>query len=315
MSIQNSFAFLPGPFPALPLSLCKPAQRSTPNTTSPARTIPTLTLAPNNIANASPKTQSPAVESPSSSPRPFGPRHLGKLLILGDSTIASARKMDSIDATFYDGPDAVIDHLRHALTRYFTIVDGTLIARTLSLDDPTVPRRIGSADAFNGRKALQNHLNSSTFAAVVLALGTNDLRNPHNRTKHEILTDLSNLVSDIRRAHEDTHVILVSPPRINLDFINEYHFPFVSHCAHRPDEVFPIYEYVAQRFGVSLFDGRKLGLPQSGDGVHLSTGQNRLYAQQLIRELDELFELRTGVLHAKSFEASTAVDDVAYPQI
>lgn len=60
--------------------------------------------------------------------------------------------------------------------------------------------------------------------------------------------------------------LMVSPTQVNADFMNDFYRRFIGHCAHKPDEVYAVYEELALDFNVSLFDGRKIGPPQSGDG-------------------------------------------------
>lgn len=108
---------------------------------------------------------------------------LGNLLLLGDSTIASAKQMEDLNPAYYTGADCVLDHSRLVLRDVITAVDASRIARTINIDDTTLD--IGTPEEFNDRKVINGHLDARKHALIIVALGTNDFREPQNRKSRQ----------------------------------------------------------------------------------------------------------------------------------
>jgi lysophospholipase L1-like esterase len=140
--------------------------------------------------------------------------------------------------------------------------------------DPTLPLITGAG--LDGSAYLPAALASQEpLDAVVIMLGTNDLKAQFNRTPERIAEGADKLVQIVKNIHggvgttyQSPKVLLVAPPPLstNMVFFKE---PFAGGLA-KSQQLAKAYEAVAQKEGVGFLDAGSVIKTDGVDGLHLS---------------------------------------------
>ncbi|MBL4806099.1 MAG: SGNH/GDSL hydrolase family protein [Rhodobacteraceae bacterium] len=165
--------------------------------------------------------------------------------------------------------------LRNLLGDGYVVIEEGLGGRTTVNDDPYEPFR-------NGRTYLAPCLLSQRpLDGVILALGTNDLKNRFNACAQDISRGIQVLIEDIRQyMGDEITVILVAPPTLGTTL--------------DPDDMFgnglanskllgQMYRKRAVDLGVEFFDSGKVISLNHGDGIHLNAENHHAQATALAK--------------------------------
>ena len=152
------------------------------------------------------------------------------------------------------------------------------VTSTTLLDEGSVPYRS------TGNVEVAQQLAADV---VFVMLGTNDSCDP-NWDAHAYARELEELVEDIRAARADTHVVLMSPPRVFCD--PDPNGPGVFHMDDNVirDEIRPIVEDVATRTHAQYVDLYQLTQDHPEwfpDTVHPNTEGNQAIAHYLYEQV------------------------------
>ncbi len=159
--------------------------------------------------------------------------------------------------------------LQHALMSDWQVIEEGLPGRTTISDDPVEGAHL------NGRRYLRPCLEShKPLDAVIIMLGTNDLKARFQKTVSEIAIGFAALVQDIREdaSRSSTGVpfiVLVSPPEIRpdlrgLESVFEGGYEKSQQLA---DQI----EAVATNLGVGYVNGGKHAVCSELDGFHIDS--------------------------------------------
>ena len=173
--------------------------------------------------------------------------------------------------------------LQRALGDAVDIIEEGLSSRTTDLDYATKPGR-------NGKRYLVPCLQSQNpLHAVILMLGTNDLKIEFDRSAGEIATAIKGLVADIRAAAKDgpagqpPRVLLVSPVPLNPDapdYKQLYPQYYNERSAAVSRELTAAIKQVASEMNCAFFDAGSVAVT-GDDGVHLSQESHAALAAAL----------------------------------
>lgn len=131
-------------------------------------------------------------------------------------------------------------------------------------------------ECFNGFKILNNALKNGCFDVVIIQLGTNDMRPPFNRSESEIAERIGRLTKLVHEKCEDAKVVVVSPPKIEIDdIVDAMVMGNMEVVGLLPEKLQPLVKKLCKTEGAVFVDTVKnMGKAGSGDGVHLSAEQN-----------------------------------------
>lgn len=155
----------------------------------------------------------------------------------------------------------------------FTVIEEGLGGRTTVLDDPYEPYRNGRTYLF---PCLLSH---QPLDAVVLMLGTNDLKSRFNVTAEDIGRGAALLCDDIKQTLGDEIEILLVAPHALGDKVT-------------PDDMFGsgipksrefgrVYAEVAKERGLMFFDAASVVSLNHSDGIHLNAENHIALAEGL----------------------------------
>jgi lysophospholipase L1-like esterase len=164
--------------------------------------------------------------------------------------------------------------MQAALGDGYIVVEEGLNARTTDVADPTLPLITGAG--LDGSAYLPAALASQEpLDAVVIMLGTNDLKAQFNRTPERIAEGADKLVQIVKNIHggvgttyQSPKVLLIAPPPLgtNMAFFKE---PFAGGLG-KSEQLAKAYEAVAQKEGVAFLDAGSVIKTDGVDGLHLS---------------------------------------------
>ena len=163
--------------------------------------------------------------------------------------------------------------LQSKLGEGFRVVEEGLNGRTTLLQDPSSPA--DGAYSCDGRRDLVTALHShKPLCAVVLALGTNDLKARFNLSPADVAYNLRILVKEVRRGPEmapgsrDTPpVLLVGLPALSTTPISAK-WGFVEGTAQRAARANALIRAMADELEAGFADVAREVAPSSADGIH-----------------------------------------------
>lgn len=106
---------------------------------------------------------------------------------------------------------------------------------------------------------------------VLVMMGTNDIL--QDRSSEQIVKDMDALLEHFQIAWPEVEVVLLSPPPIAI-----WGESFDAQLA----EVIEGYQGLAEKWKIKFVNTTKWGLPIAFDGVHLSEGGHRIFAEKLL---------------------------------
>lgn len=167
--------------------------------------------------------------------------------------------------------------LQRALGETCEIVAEGLVNRTTNLDDPVCPDR-------NGLQQLAPILDShKPVSAVILMLGTNDLKARFNRSATDIAESAARVAGVARNVISGSSgqmgkVFLVAPPPVLETGV--YREMYVGGAA-KSRELGPLYERYAAWVGAIPFDAGTVSSPSEADGVHPDAASHQSLGEAL----------------------------------
>lgn len=173
--------------------------------------------------------------------------------------------------------------LQEALGSDYYVIEEGLSGRTTDVDYRAKPGRNGKAYLM---PCLQSH---TPLDAVVLMLGTNDLKEEFQRSAQDIANAVAGLVADIRKNDSKTKIFVVSPIYIDAEApsFEEFYIPTYSLAGmRRSHELAGVLEQVALTTRSVFFDAATVAHAGS-DGIHFSKGSHWALANALIPLLRE----------------------------
>ena len=159
--------------------------------------------------------------------------------------------------------------LQRALEPDWRVIEEGLPGRTTVSDDPVEGTHL------NGRRYLRPCLEShKPLDAIIIMLGTNDLKARFQKNASEIALGLAALVQDIwedafRSSTEVPYIILVSPPEILSD-LRGWECVFEGGYE-KSQQLSDHIEKVATELGVGYENGGKHAVCSEADGFHIDS--------------------------------------------
>jgi lysophospholipase L1-like esterase len=151
----------------------------------------------------------------------------------------------------------------------------------------------------NGARILPTLLASHwPLDAVIIMLGTNDLKPFRGRTALEASYGVRRLVQVIRgyageNGETPPMIVIVSPPHLSQTTVHpEMMDHFGQDEAIAQSKLFATYyKRRADELGTAFFDAATVAKPDPNDGVHLDAGNTRAIGEGLVPVVKELFGL------------------------
>ena len=159
--------------------------------------------------------------------------------------------------------------LKHALKSDWHVIEEGLPGRTTISDDPVEGAHL------NGRRYLRPCLEShKPLDAIIIMLGTNDLKARFQKNVSEIALGLAALVQEIREdafrsSTEVPYTILVSPPEIRSD-LRDWACVFEGGYE-KSQQLADQIETVATALGVGYVNGGRHAVCSEADGFHIDS--------------------------------------------
>ena len=176
--------------------------------------------------------------------------------------------------------------LGRVLGRGYSIIEEGNIGRTTVWDDPLLPYK-------NGRDTLIPCLDThQPLDLVIIALGTNDLKGRFNKSAIEIAAGAGDLVWIVQRwvplVGDTPKVVLVAPPPL-ANLIGDAAAIF-SGGQQKSRFLAKCYQAVAEERGCEFVDTGEASLSLSGDGVHFTRQDHRIFGEYLAKKVANLQE-------------------------
>ena len=208
------------------------------------------------------------------------------ILCYGDSntfgSIPMANKRYSIDERW-------TGRLQYILGNDYRIIEEGLGGRTTVFDDPFEPGRNGIAYI---EIALETH---KPLDLVILALGTNDVKVHFSATSNLITKGIKRLIGKIRNnndtmGYKKPEILLLAPPPIGdkVDIVNDFS-GFNENSVNISKELASKYKLLAEQEKVYFFDLGSIVQPSEEDQIHLDRESHKIIAENLAREIKNIF--------------------------
>lgn len=207
-----------------------------------------------------------------------------RILCYGDSNTFG---YDPVTGKRYSPNIRWTGRLQQLLGKDYCVVEEGCNGRTTVFTDP-------EAEWKNGLYYLKPCLNSQKpLDAVILMLGTNDMKTVYHATAKEIAEGAALLVDTILSFTKEKQgyqpvVILVSPPEIAPNITNcSFRNSFDSSAVSRSKELAGYYREIAGEKGCIFFDAAKYVNPSEADSLHLMPEAHAILAEKFAQIIQE----------------------------
>ena len=207
-----------------------------------------------------------------------------RILCYGDSNTFG---FDPVTGNRYHPEIRWTGRLQQLLGKDYCVVEEGCNGRTACFTDPKEEWK-------NGMYYLKPCLNSQKpLDAVILMLGTNDLKTMFHASVKEVADGVGQMVDVIRSFTAEKQgfepvIVLVSPPRIDAAIVDSsFQGSFDSSAAVRSREFSGYYRTVAQEKSCTFFDAAEYVGPSEADSLHLMPEAHRILAEQLAEIIRE----------------------------
>jgi len=168
--------------------------------------------------------------------------------------------------------------LQELLGDGYDVVEEGMRGRTTVLDDDAKPDRNGF---FYLRPCIQSN---TPVDHLVLFLGTNDAKSKFHLTADQIVRNIATLIdwiqNDDRAIGHATQIIVISPPRITVEFLEE-DSNFDASSAKLLTDISPKLKELAESKKVSFVDLSQDLQGGKDDGIHLSIHDQNKIAERI----------------------------------
>ena len=228
-------------------------------------------------------------------------RYFGSIMIFGDSNTWG------FDPRSVGQPTAVrIAHekrwttlLQKQLGPDVQVYVEALNARTTVFNDPISPCD-GDYDC-TGRNVFKTLLHShKPLSLVIIALGTNDLKDKFNTSPHDIVNGVRVLAMDVKRATsiaespgKSPKILIIGPPQVQSTPISKL-WGFSEEVDKKSKRVSSLLAVVAKDMNVGFVNLAKAATVSDIDGVHFSEEEQPSIAAAVGKEVARLLELPTS---------------------
>jgi len=203
------------------------------------------------------------------------------------------------------GANPIMGGPRHAYEdRWPSVLEAGLGGRARVIAEGLGGRTTAHDDWFadgdrNGARVLPTLLSShGPLDAVVLMLGTNDLKPHHGRTALEASYGIRRLIQIVRSNAVATgapapQIVVVAPPHLGKTTIHpEMMDHFGQDAAIEQSRLFALYyRRRADEAGTAFFDASTVARPDPADGVHLDAANTRALGEGLVPLVKQLLAL------------------------
>lgn len=200
-----------------------------------------------------------------------------RILCYGDSNTFG---FDPVTGERYEPQIRWTGRLQQLLGEDYCVVEEGCNGRTAYFTDPEEEWK-------NGMYCLKPCLNSQKpLDAVIMMLGTNDLKTIFHASVKEVADGVGQLVDVIRSFTVEKQgfepvIVLVSPPLIGPRIADSsFQGSFDSSAAVRSGEFSKYYRAVAQDKNCIFFDAAEFVGPSEADSLHLMPEAHRILAEQ-----------------------------------
>ena len=175
--------------------------------------------------------------------------------------------------------------LQTALGEKFVVVEEAINGRTTTVDElvPGRPARNGLALL---TPALEAHY---PIAAVVLMLGTNDLKVQYKRSVEDIVVSMKQLIAVIRQSNKGRvgnapQVFLIAPPPIIK--IHNLHAQFNDTSIEMSRKLGAAYKQLAELEGCAFLDSASMITSSTKDGFHFDEEGHQYLGRRVAQEIE-----------------------------
>ena len=173
------------------------------------------------------------------------------------------------------------------------VVVEALNARTTTFTDPSSPCD-GEYDC-NGRNMFTTILHShKPLSLVVIALGTNDMKDKFNTSPHDIVSGIRCLVRDVRKASsiadkpdEIPKILVLGPPIIYTTPVSKI-WGFVDGSTEKSKKVSSLLMSVSKDINVAYLSLASVATVSNTDGVHFDETTQELIANAVYEKIVEI---------------------------
>jgi len=210
--------------------------------------------------------------------------------------------------------------------RGYNMVESALCSRTTTLDDPTDNEWLvgGEPHFFNGMSHFAPEFLSHDCRAVVVLLGTNDLKvRIRSQTRLRGRMDaqaIANACAKIgllaRKAHDETPrlkgnpltILFVAPPVVRLNQLSR-ELGYDETSVKISQEFPSAFRKMCKEHGFEFVHVKGLDMDQSVDGVHVTEEASRQIAEAVWESLQRILENRPSIAKNGDEEAATGSND------
>ena len=174
----------------------------------------------------------------------------------------------------------------------YEIIEEGLRGRTMVFDDPLLPHRNGSLYL---APCILSH---QPIDAIVIMLGSNDLKNRFGVSANEIAVGMKELVRIVRTSPLEgpsdrvPEILIVSPPVLGKrkpDFVAQF-----SQADEKSKALGAAMGAMAATLQVPFFDAAAVVTTGDHDGVHFLAEEHAKLGRAVAREVERLFAKKSG---------------------
>lgn len=185
--------------------------------------------------------------------------------------------------------------LQKMLGEDYLVLEEGLCGRTTCFDDPAEEGRSAISYIY---PCLKTH---EPVDLLILMLGTNDTKEKFSATAERIATGLGKVIDKAVSqtdfwSDQTPNILIVTPPIIRENYRNTWLGPIMGEgCAEKSEGMAAEYEKLAKMKNCHYLDSNQLftGVPNGGDGVHLTAQAHAQLAEGLAAKVTEIFGNKT----------------------
>lgn len=164
----------------------------------------------------------------------------------------------------------------------FKIIEGGCNNRTAFIDNPA------GIDQ-TGYKILPEYLKNQNIDIIILAIGINDLQLFFKPSLEEFEQGMEKLINIAENLSQNSKIILVCPPILDLNGINNgiFSFQFDKTSVEKSFKLPQIYKSLAKKHNCDFVDLNEIVKVSPLDGLHFSPESHKKIAEYLYKHLTQ----------------------------